>query len=115
MADERAKAGTGLAKRAQRFAIELPLRYREKGAADWLEGITVNISASGVLFRSGAVVQPATALEIALVLPVAIPGEAPAEIVCQGTVIRRTSAGDGLDSAALAAAFQHYRIAKGSD
>ncbi|MGH9344414.1 MAG: PilZ domain-containing protein [Terriglobia bacterium] len=74
--------------RAQRFAVEIPIRYRETGSADWQEGTTVNISASGILFRSARSFRPRTALDVALTLPVAISGEAPAEIGCHGAVVR---------------------------
>jgi hypothetical protein len=104
------KARNCLAKRSRRFDIELSLRYREKGAVNWLDGKSVNISTSGVLFRSGSFLPPETALEIALTLPVAIPGERAAEILCQGRVIRNVN--EGPSSPALAAAFQHYRIAR---
>jgi hypothetical protein len=112
MAGDKAKVGTKLAKRAHRFAIELPLRYREKGTTEWLEGITMNISASGVLFRCAAGMEPRTALDLALVLPVTIPGEAGAEIVCHGMVVRNALANDGAEAAVLAATVQHYRIAR---
>jgi hypothetical protein len=104
--------GRALGKRSQRFAIGLPLRYRQKGTVEWLEGTTVNISASGLLFRCASVVEPKTAVEVALVLPVAIPGETAAEIVCQGTVIRNATLANGSKPPLVAATFQHYRIAR---
>jgi hypothetical protein len=72
----------------------------------------VNISASGVLFRCGSIAEPKTAVELALALPVAIPGEAAAEIVCQGMVIRNASLTKGSNPGCLAATFKHYRIAR---
>jgi hypothetical protein len=110
MACEEAKAGRTLSKRAQRFAIELPLRFREKGTTGWLEGASLNISASGILFRSGSAVVPNTAIDLALVLPVTSAGEPAAEIVCHGIVVR--NANDAGDGPVLAATFQRYRIAR---
>jgi hypothetical protein len=106
------KDASTLSKRAQRFSIELPLRYRQKGTKEWLEGTTVNISASGVLFRCASAVEPKTAVELALALPVAIPGETAAEIVCHGMVVRNASVIDGPNPVLVAAIFQHYRIAR---
>jgi PilZ domain len=34
-------------KRAERFAIQVPVRYRTTGETQWHDGITVNVSASG--------------------------------------------------------------------
>ena len=115
MAGDGGKGGRKLARRAQRFAVELSMRYREKGSTEWLEGTTLNISASGVLFQSETMLQPRTAIAVALLLPVVIPGEARAEIVCQGRVTRNVPAKSCGGSHALAAAFQYYRISKSSD
>jgi hypothetical protein len=113
MTAQAAKEGKKFAKRAQRFAMELPMRYRRKGTNAWYESTTVNVSASGVLFQAGLVLPPETAIDIALVLPVTIPGEAGAEIVCHGTVIRSVAAAKGTSRvAALAAAFQNYRFSR---
>ena len=110
MAVRRAKEKKGFAQRAQRFVIELPIRYRELGTADWHVGKTVNISMSGVLFRSAQALQPQTTVEIALTLPVAISGECPAELGCRGTVVRRVSIEKSDDSSVLAASILRYRF-----
>lgn len=115
MAGDGGKSGHKLATRAQRYAVQLSMRYRRKGGTDWVEGTTLNISASGVLFQSETVAQAQTAIEVALLLPVALPGEPPAEIVCQGRVMRNVQPKADGGSHALAAAFQHYRISKTGD
>ncbi|MGH9357005.1 MAG: PilZ domain-containing protein [Terriglobia bacterium] len=74
--------------RAQRFTIGIPIRYRETGTVAWLDGTTVNISKSGILFLAHQTLQPLTTLDVTLTLPAAISGEAPAEIGCRGTVVR---------------------------
>ncbi|MGH9403399.1 MAG: PilZ domain-containing protein [Terriglobia bacterium] len=111
MAVRRAKEKKSFAQRAQRFVIELPIRYRELGTVDWRVGKTVNISMSGVLFRSAQSLQPKTQVEIALTLPVAISGECPAELGCRGTVVRQVSIEEPNGSLVLAASILRYRFA----
>lgn len=77
-----------LPRRARRFSTEIPIRYRELGSRDWKEGISVNISTSGVLFKPAVRVRPPAELEIKFMLPVAIRGDTPAEIRCKGTAVR---------------------------
>src|SRR5207249_3826117 len=38
--------------RAPRFSIEIPFYFRQRGEDSWREGMTDNISRSGVLFRT---------------------------------------------------------------
>ncbi|MGH9395392.1 MAG: PilZ domain-containing protein [Terriglobia bacterium] len=101
---------TGVAQRAERFAIELPIRYREIGTAAWHEGKTVNISMSGVLFRATQALHPRTGVEVALTLPVVISGLAPAKIECRGTVVRHGRVAGADKSLVLAASILRYRF-----
>lgn len=110
LADHRAKGNKGSVQRAQRFAVEIPIRYREKGNTDWQEGTTVNISASGILFRSKQSWRPQTVLDVALTLPVAISGESPAEIGCQGHVVRKATASGNSKTLLLAVSIARYRF-----
>ena len=88
MTINRVKDEADFTQRAQRFTIEIPIRYRETGTAAWLEGTTVNISKSGILFLAKQNLQPHTTLDVTLTLPAAISGEAPAEIKCRATIVR---------------------------
>lgn len=106
----RAKNNKGFLKRAQRFEIEIPIRYRERGTAVWLEGKTVNISKSGILFCAQQEFRPHAALDVALTLPAAISDEAPAEIGCHGTVVRSTSVSAQDGQHVVAAAISRYRF-----
>lgn len=110
MTEHRAKATKGIVERAQRFAVAIPIRYREKGNADWQKGVTVNISASGILFRSKQAWRPRAVLDVALTLPVAISGEAPAEIGCRGTVVRKAAAPGRSSGILLAVSIERYRF-----
>jgi len=99
--------------RAERFAIRIPVRYREPRSSKWFEGRTENISYSGVLFRTEFPLLPKTSVEMRLRLPATVLGEAPGEIVCRGAVVRiEESSMSGL-SPALAVAIRGYRVARG--
>ena len=74
--------------RAQRFQLNLPLRYRRLGESQWHVGTTENISRSGLLFQADDALQPNAQLEINLVLPAEIAGLSGTEVVCRGEVVR---------------------------
>ena len=74
--------------RAPRFSIQIPLRYRPSGEIGWSEGRTENISRSGVLFEAEQIIGVETRVEISLMLPMEIAGEAGAEVVCRGQIVR---------------------------
>jgi hypothetical protein len=76
-------------RRAPRFAIETPLRYRRVGQSEWLEGTIENISRRGVLFRAESLIDSDKPIEMSFVLPVEISDQAPAEVVCFGYIARR--------------------------
>ena len=99
--------------RAQRFQLHLPLRYRRLGEKDWHVGTTENISRSGMLFQADELLQPASQLEISLVLPQEIAGLSETQVVCRGEVVRAVERrGDAL-SPALAARILQYHFQHG--
>jgi len=98
--------------RAERFAIRLPVRYREPHSSGWFEGETENISGSGVLFRTESLLSPKTTVEMRLALPVALKDEAPCEIVCKGIIVRLEQSDIRGMQPALAVAIQDYRFAR---
>lgn len=78
--------------RARRFAARLSLRFRVRGAPEWLPGITDNVSRTGVLFRTDAphLPRPGTALELVLEAPKpASPGRS-SVVTARGAVVRVT-------------------------
>lgn len=99
--------------RAQRFQLELPLRYRRVGEAGWHMGTTKNISRSGMLFSAEESLQPSAQVEINLVLPAEIAGLSATEVVCRGEVVRAEA---GIDSVtpALAARILQYHFQHGT-
>ena len=61
-------------------------RVGEEG--EWQQGLTANVSRTGVLFTTQTTMQPHTALEMRLVFPAEIVGQAAGQVVCRGEVIR---------------------------
>jgi len=100
--------------RAQRFKLQLPLKYRQVGETDWRLGTTENISRSGVLFRAQEVVPLTAQLEINLVLPAEIAGLSAAEVVCRGEVVRTIEAETPSMNPALAARILQYHFQHGA-
>lgn len=50
--------------RAERHALQIPLRYRLEGQQEWSPGETVNLSESGILFSSESLLEINDRLEI---------------------------------------------------
>ena len=96
--------------RAPRFALRLPLRYRAVGEGSWREGLTENISRSGVLFRAGDLLQVSTAVELTFALSVA---DLNSEVFCRGLVVRAVPPAGPSDPPALAATIEDYRFVRG--
>ena len=71
--------------RARRFPLGLALRYRCVGDPEWHEGLTENISRSGVLFRTTHIFDIDTPLEMSFTLPA---GRVAPAVNCQGRVVR---------------------------
>jgi hypothetical protein len=68
--------------RAERFSLQRPIRYRQINATDWLEGKTINISRTGILFEAKDVFDPNMQLDIRVDFPLN------AILTCRGTVVR---------------------------
>lgn len=99
--------------RAQRYPLETTLRYRVTGQDNWLEGMTEDISQSGVLFRTESVLPTGTFVEMNLMLPALISGEAPAELNCHATIVRTVRPSGTGGSSRIAAKVLHYRLQRG--
>ena len=93
--------------RATRYQMSAPLVYRCVGGGCWLNGRTVNVSRTGVLFQAVPPVLPATTrIEFILTLPsLGLPGNS--RVQCQGRVVRHChSPTDG--ECAMAATIDAY-------
>jgi hypothetical protein len=100
--------------RAQRFNLQLPIKYRPLGENDWRAGTTENISRSGLLFRAEEMLPANIQLEINLVLPAEIAGLSAAEVVCRGEVVRTMEAEAPSMNPALAAKILQYHFQHGA-
>lgn len=98
--------------RAQRFKLQIALRYRANGDGHWRKGMTRNISWSGVLFRGENWADPSNPLEISLVLPKERTRESAAEVVCQATVMRSERCASDGGGAIIAIRISRYRFVR---
>ena len=96
--------------RAPRFSLHLPLRYRAVGQDGWHAGRTLNISRTGVLFRSEHLLGVDTPVEIALTLHP--PGPGP-EVLCHGRIVRSLAPSEADTRPGLAATIAQYCIVRG--
>ncbi len=99
--------------RAQRFQLQLPLKYRRLDEEKWHDGETRNISRSGLLFQAEDLLQPHVVLEINLVLPAEIAGLSATEVVCRGEIVRSVEPGAEKMPPALAAKILQYQFQHG--
>lgn len=80
--------------RERRLRTESVVQFRAKGRREWSPGQAQNISRSGLMFTAEEPLPLVeSAIEVALVMPAEICGEAPAEVLCQGRVVRVSEAG----------------------
>jgi hypothetical protein len=66
----------------------MPVLFRLPGEEEWREGITENVSRSGVLLRAAQALPERAAVEIRMALPAQIPGTQGASIICHAQVVR---------------------------
>jgi hypothetical protein len=93
---------------APRVPITTRVRYREPGDAEWIEGLTENISRSGILFRGQRIGEPRAALELIVTLPETGDGSA-GRALCDGHIVRLVSP-DGSGPTSFAAKISSYRF-----
>ena len=103
------RSPAGYPLRPGRFPIRTPLHFRKSGELEWHKGTTINISRSGVFFRADHDLEPKTVLEMRIVFPAEITGDAPTKVVCWGPVVRREPPAFVDGRPALAAAIFGYR------
>ena len=98
--------------RAQRFSIQTPLKFRASGEIDWKEGETVNISRTGVLFRSRSGMAVRAPVEMSFVLPTEVARPSGATVLCQGEVVRTVVRPERDDIIAVAAKILDYQLSR---
>jgi hypothetical protein len=98
---------------AQRFALQLPIRYRAIADVIWQEAHTENVGKSGVFFRHDATLDVDTPIEMVLSLPVELGGELGATTHCRGRIVR-VEARTGLDPRlGMAATIESFSMTHG--
>ena len=100
------------ASRARRFALHIPVFFRQPQSSGWLEGTTENISYTGLSFLSSSPLPPKTALELRLQLTVGAERKRAGEISCRGTVVRVEQRDVPETPVALAVAIREFRIVR---
>lgn len=99
---------TDLVPRAERFVVELPVRYRALGEPQWSYGLTRNISTTGLLFNVLKPLDVDTPVEIEVAVPRPFVGHDHARLTCTGHIVRGIRELD--DSSSLAATIASYRL-----
>ena len=79
----------------------------------WLDGMTENISSSGVLFLADRALELNTPVEMNLIMPPQIVGSAATRVVCFGRVVRTVPPPTPDARAAVAATIAGYRLVRG--
>ncbi len=100
--------------RAPRMPLHLPVRYRRVGEASWHDGVSHNISRSGILFSSGNGVAENERIEVEVRLPFVNQLQAPGgRVVAHARIVRHAQfmGLDGRLRTALGAAFLDYDLA----
>ncbi|MFB3921786.1 MAG: PilZ domain-containing protein [Terriglobia bacterium] len=95
--------------RASRFPVELPLRYRPLGELGWVEGRTINVSRSGVLFAVDELLPEETPIELAFDLPPEMGGGPGEGVTCRGQVVRTILPPSTDDPPAVAVSIAGFR------
>jgi hypothetical protein len=93
--------------RAPRFRLDLTVRYRPVGDAEWREAKTGNISSSGVLLRAEDPVPVETRLELQVALALSDPTAGTGAVSCVGHVVRLVADPEG-DPQGFAVAIDDY-------
>jgi hypothetical protein len=101
--------------RAQRFELQIPVRYRTGSEEGWHRGTTRNISRSGMLLRGEGWAQPSTRIELTLLLPRQMGVARAAEVICRGTVTRAEQHGIDEGGPLMAIQISHYRLVRRKD
>ncbi len=87
--------------------------FRRAGESKWQQGLTANVSRTGVLFTSATPMQAQTALEMKLVFPAEIVGQAAGRVLCRGEVVRADAPSLQNPQSTLAAAIGSFRMLPG--
>lgn len=74
--------------RERRLRHCVSVLFRIPGSDEWIEGVTENISRSGILFRSPSPLEVGCSMELILEMPPELTGNEAALVVCEGSLVR---------------------------
>jgi len=74
--------------RERRLRHRVSVLFRIPGSDKWVEGVTENISRSGLLFRSSSPLEVGSSVELILEMPHELTGDDNARVVCEGALVR---------------------------
>ncbi|MDE3179580.1 MAG: PilZ domain-containing protein [Acidobacteriota bacterium] len=100
------------ASRAHRFPIEAPIRFRGIYESAWRDGLTRNVSRTGVLFWCDRALKKGARVKIGLALPGSILSENGGEVECHGRIVRVEPPRNARAEYAVAATFASYRFVR---
>jgi len=98
--------------RGRRYPIRMTLRYRTEADTQWQEARTVNISRTGVLFRTNNPLDIQTTLQMILLLPPELGGDDAAEVLCLGRIVRTVPPRSPDGPSFIAATISDYQFAR---
>ena len=102
--------------RPPRFLVAAPVVWRPRGTDEWLEGVSVNVSRSGVLIQTDRVLATGTPVEIIIALSrLDIPDYEVADVACAGRVVRTERARAGRLTCRVAATIDSYSLLRTSE
>ena len=96
--------------RAPRFPIQTPVYYRVNGGQGWQQGMTVNISRTGMLFQGESDLEPNTTFVARILFPAELTGTSPTCVLCRATIARTESDESADGRTTVAAAISHCRF-----
>jgi len=95
--------------RAPRYPFEMTIRYRAAGSDEWFQGETLNVSDSGVLFRTPSYA-PGLEETLEMALEMSSLGPRITDVACRGRVVRTgTCAGSIIQ---IAATIDRYELTR---
>ena len=101
-------------RRAKRFPIEAPLRYRVASEHDWRKAKTENISSTGVLFRCEQCAGRGAHIELNFLLLSSSGDHSGLEVACEGEIVRLDLPLGEEKLPALAVNITNYKLGPGT-
>ncbi len=98
--------------RAGRYPVRTPIRFRIHGQDEWHEGVTENISRTGVFLVSPFLLRAGAKVEMVLSLPSEVLGGNRAEMIGQGRVVRQRRSSSLDQPSGMATTIDRYRLAR---